>query len=947
MRSYIVSFILLILFNSSLFGQELTPVFENITDGLPSTEVHDMFQDSLGYMWFATDRGICRYDGENFIKIETGSDLKSPVVFKFFKQSETRIWIVSGHGLLYWFNPYEANIKFIAHSMNKELSSYGNYSVFSRSISRMQFDSDDIYLFSRRNIGYILLTNEKVEYFGVKNKQDGLSFNIEFKIVKNHYYTSFEKKKSGDDNYINYQKTKINLSLDKLPNQYWDFGISCFLKDNETQLIAIGDRLIYQKNGVSSEAQLPSRILSMVSIEGSYFVGTFNGIFKLNKQLEIENHFLKGEVVTKVFTNDSQMMWVATLQNGIYLSIDLRINEVLSANKRSITKILKVDSHLGLYNNVLEDVIFLNSKFKSSKVYSGVYENSFSVKSSAFDLSEFLGSKRQYTSPHTDQMKGKYLLGKYDNFDFVLADKILYRVKNQKLDVHFIFEEKQQVNFSCQIDSSNLIIGSNLGLFHFTPNTHEFTKFHPTTTDNKVFNSFCTLGDLKLFGTNKGVFCLDNEEFFLLPNSVDEAIRGFSSTEEGIVYAYSDKNVFRIYQEDENIKFEKVDFQVAKKEVRIISVEIFKNQLWIATKKGLFVTKSQPKKQSRVDPFYVFCSDSVFVGDKEISLKSDIELYSEDAFKLYFNIISYDKNIARNLEYSVDSKVWFEMNKNSLSIANLPPGEYTLKVRSIEVPEKMLFTREFKVLKHFYQKGVFLILCIIALAVVGYFILKKVIQNRERKDKEELEKLNLELKLLTSKMNPHFTFNTINSIQHSIMKSDKRSAIQYLSEFALLMRKSLDFSMAERIFLQDEKEFLELYVKMENKRFDSNFTLKFEVDSDYVMNSKKIPSMLIQPLVENVILHADYQENEEKMIYVKVKYSEAYYLIQVIDYGVGKVEKKAHLDKHKSYGLEILKSRVKMYNGKEFKDDHVNMAYTLSDEKKGTTITIKLKEWKQ
>ena len=179
------------------------------------------------------------------------------------------------------------------------------------------------------------------------------------------------------------------------------------------------------------------------------------------------------------------------------------------------------------------------------------------------------------------------------------------------------------------------------------------------------------------------------------------------------------------------------------------------------------------------------------------------------------------------------------------------------------------------------------------------------------------------------------------------MKSDKKSAIQYLSEFALLMRKSLDFSMTERILLQDEKEFIELYVKMENKRFNSNFILQFNIESELIVSSKKIPSMLIQPLVENIILHADYKAHETKIIQVDISYITDYFLIKVIDYGVGKTEQNTQLSNHKSYGLEILRSRVKMYNGKDYRENNVNIGFTFPQEKKGTTVTIKLKEWKR
>ena len=100
--------------------------------------------------------------------------------------------------------------------------------------------------------------------------------------------------------------------------------------------------------------------------------------------------------------------------------------------------------------------------------------------------------------------------------------------------------------------------------------------------------------------------------------------------------------------------------------------------------------------------------------------------------------------------------------------------------------------------------------------------------------------------------------------------------------------------------------------------------------------------MLIQPLVENIILHAGYTEEDEKIIQISIKSNDGFFIIQIIDFGKGIVQKD-ELNKHKSYGIDILRSRVKIYNGLDYKASDVSIQSTPN----GTTVTLKLKEWKQ
>jgi len=207
------------------------------------------------------------------------------------------------------------------------------------------------------------------------------------------------------------------------------------------------------------------------------------------------------------------------------------------------------------------------------------------------------------------------------------------------------------------------------------------------------------------------------------------------------------------------------------------------------------------------------------------------------------------------------------------------------------------------------------------------------------KQKQEVEKLNLELRLLTSQMNPHFMFNTINSIQLYILEKSKQEAIQYLTDFAKLLRQSLDFSFNNYISLKDEVTFLERYIGLENKRFNEHFKLEVKYSDNININKDKIPSFLLQPIIENVIQHANYKEGKEKIISLNFLNELDYIQITIIDFGHFKENKTNKIIKHKSYGLDIIKNRLKIYNSSRHNENDV----LIETNNKSTGYTVILK----
>ncbi len=192
------------------------------------------------------------------------------------------------------------------------------------------------------------------------------------------------------------------------------------------------------------------------------------------------------------------------------------------------------------------------------------------------------------------------------------------------------------------------------------------------------------------------------------------------------------------------------------------------------------------------------------------------------------------------------------------------------------------------------------------------------------------QKTEMEQKQLLAQMNPHFIFNCLNSIQHFVMNNDKLNANRYLADFALLMRQTLDNSKDGIISLSREIEYLENYLSFEHMRFKDKFTYAIECAPDIDTEVIELPSMIVQPFVENAIRHG-LCKLEDRMGYLKIRfYKQANFLCcEVDDNGIG-IEAAQKLKDHnyikyQSHGMELTTRRLALVSRLRSNDYHVSI----------------------
>jgi len=289
---------------------------------------------------------------------------------------------------------------------------------------------------------------------------------------------------------------------------------------------------------------------------------------------------------------------------------------------------------------------------------------------------------------------------------------------------------------------------------------------------------------------------------------------------------------------------------------------------------------------------------------------------------------------------------WIYSNKSNTAIyPRLSPGKYTFQVEAVdEFSNWSKKSKDLTILVNppIWQKWWFIVLSLAAIFGLIYTLFKY--RTREIERLYKLQLVDSELAALRSQMNPHFIFNSLNSIQYFILKKEPKEAYTYLSKFASLMRKILQNSRLKYITIQDEIEALDLYLQMEKMRMDNNldFTIKTRNIED--LENTNIPTMLIQPFVENSIVHGLLPKEDNRTLDVLISQEKEHLLCTITDNGIGrdasKIMNEKRSSKHASAGMALTQKRLKILSeGKGNFDVKIKDVHN-PDGSKGTEVKL-------
>ena len=385
--------------------------------------------------------------------------------------------------------------------------------------------------------------------------------------------------------------------------------------------------------------------------------------------------------------------------------------------------------------------------------------------------------------------------------------------------------------------------------------------------------------------------------------------------------------------------------------------DILSNTLWIGTSKDFRLFEPNKLLGENKAPRILLTGfringDDNFIANDLMHLK-----YTQNNVAIDFTGINFDNGNLNIYEYKLDG--WDDQWKNSggekfTTYTNLPPGDYTFKVKAAN--RQGVWTDDpaeikFKIRPPFWKTWWFYLLFVL-LIFSGITYVFRMQAKRSRTREVERLKINdeineLRMRALRSQLNPHFIFNALNSIQYFVMDNNTIEASKYLSKFAKLFRLVLDNSEASLVPLQKEIELLTYYMELEALRFNNNFTYSIETGDELNKETDLMPPMMLQPHIENAILHGLGLKKTGGKITLRFKKIDSQLLqCDIEDNGIGRkaaaVIKTQKFKTHESKGLLIIEKRMELvsaqYNVKAFYS--TEDLYDSDGNATGTKVTV-------
>lgn len=327
-------------------------------------------------------------------------------------------------------------------------------------------------------------------------------------------------------------------------------------------------------------------------------------------------------------------------------------------------------------------------------------------------------------------------------------------------------------------------------------------------------------------------------------------------------------------------------FYITSSYINLGQLEIALNRLSSAEKnlkKALNIANSYNLKSSVAESSKLLS----IINEKNNKYKTALSYYQE-AVEIENTILT-----EQNLQYVNDIALQYENENKNNQIKALALENEAVRLRLERNKNILLYTS-------------------LLLAVLGTALF---IINRTKALQRDKHILTLEQDMLRSQMNPHFIFNSLNSIKLYIINNDKTNAVYYLNKFSKLIRKILMASQEKETSLHDELETMKLYMNIENIRFSNEIDFNVTVDPTINTEVTKIPSMVLQPFLENSLWHGLSSKAENKKIDLIVsKKSPNFITVEIIDNGIGRIASRKINDnkklKRNSVGIDITKARL-------------------------------------
>lgn len=971
--SLLIVFSFLLISTTRCFAQEPLVKKYGIDYGLPSLQTYQVRIDSKGVLWVATDRGVCRLEDRKFVNYDQKSGLEDICVFALKEDVEGRMWAASFSNKVFFFeggkfHPYWGNDtlqKTFSNRVIEELYAYqdtlwlsfAGLGVFRIEGSKAEKNISTIKKVSTSNYGSIIFSHEgkrtQINYVSA-NKSTPLPFSFN----ASHFEDS-----------ILFTPTKLDFQ------RTGKFGILHL--NNGDFITSFPNNLIVFKQDTFHH--LPYQFASsnnavLEDPNNIVWVGSQNNgvyLFDSKSNYKQVGHYFKDHSISFIEKDPEGGIWLSTLEEGIFHLPNPQVITILP------DRINKFDEFKSMA--ICRDTLFVMTKSKDISAFyynkkgEPQYKKMFSYSGTVY-MGHIACFRNQLLITANDTLfinsfsKHIKTLSSPAYFFSCSADKVyLHHHELQALDSSFspTFSCKAPISFrrSSTDMFGRLWLGSIQGLYLFEGDS----TIKPLHHVNKVFKSRVTDIHIRksVFVATHGfgVAQIDPETMAVTQINTQNGLPSDSPSavfhqKNGTLWIATSKGVCLLTEKNGTYTVDKIlTTKDGILQSEVIDIVEFKGSVWLLTKGGLNQIPNHFTNENTFHPTTHIASISLLDQDSTLVLSSNALTYDQNNLRFDFHAIAYKEPFNINYSYrliGLDS-TFRTTADNHVQYASLQPGKYTFEVKAHRPDHsisKHTASWAFIVRPPLWLENWFiLIVCLVI--ILSIFIAIRIRDRlKTRQLSLELSLLESEQKAVTAQINPHFIYNAMNSVQYHVLESKPAKAADQLAKFSELMRRVLSNTKNSFISLASEIKIIELYLSLEKERFEEKFNYSFEIEEQLDTEHIFIPSMVIQPHIENAIWHGLLKKNVGvKQLKVILSCHNDTLIWRIIDNGVGRTASKKEKSQHQhtSSGVELTSKRLRLLN-ERFKKPYSIEIIDLKDEKDaplGTEIKIVMYQKKE
>lgn len=908
------------LFCFVVWGFSFSQNYTNYTvkEGLTSNHVYTILQDAKGFVWFLTDKGMVKFNGRKMKQFTTKEGLPNNDVWDAYTTPDNKTWFLTKASKLgYILNDSVASF---SSETPKEIFN----PIFSSQIANKVYPTGP-------KKSYSLIDGQwKVVLDNSTNEKDRTQvFHSKIAYLRNNYISD-SLLVYGKDHSI---KAKIFVDDFNTNNRREQITDSLFFYINEKGYHVLNlNTLELKQKTFKGQLNLETVMYPRVNlvhgdlqITGKGFVGF------LNEDLNIENTFFFPKELNSHFgfIDRSKTVWLATFNNGVYKIPYVKRDVVYSflGQKVQSLNIIKDRLIASVYDVGFSSYDSSNTSFKPILQVEGYTYGAQYIDS--LQTTYFLSNGNVYSEYNNKQ----HLIYDYSKNGLIRNDrakKVIYH--NGELYGSYAFGVNKLNSNTFDIEKTYFQKGANdmlsFGNHMYIATTNGLKvlrdgKIVPKTFEGKLLNksilSLKKLTDTAFLVNTDGFGSYVANEGRLLQLSKTEYLSvqdAFVKTDR--IWLATNKGVLQYKRNENKIVFE-TSFSTKNGLLidKVNQVVFYNDQLFVATDIGLAIV---PKSNIPKPLFLDVNIDEVIYDSNVLSNHGVIDYRSDNTVSVSVSSIDFSEIVGGPVfEYKLSplQRDFISSSTQTITYSNLQPEKYLFVIRKGAIQKSFAFSIKPLWWQTFWSRVLMAIIIVAFIFMFVWWLSKRVERKRNEELIQEKQLAEIQLKALRSQMNPHFVFNSLAAIQYFINTNELKKSEQYLVKFSKLIRRFFELSKESEILLEKEIKLLNNYLEIEKLRFGEK--LDYEIISDEKLKSKeiKIPSMLIQPIVENSVNHGVFNKQEKGRIIVRFKLIQRNKLsVEIIDNGVGFVNTKSKTKK-KINSSNILEDRLKYLNNDE------------------------------